>query len=1574
MKKMTFAKRFAVPALLSILFSQGAIAAPPLTSVPTTAVPPNISSSGSRPMMMLTSSKDHTLFGPMYTDFEDLDGDGVIDTTFKPDFKYYGYFDSTKCYTYSTSDGRFNPAANATTPSGRYVCGGTGHWSGNFLNWATMTRLDIVRKMLYGGQRVVDTTTVTVLQTARLSRDSHSFVKYYRGTDIRDYTPFSMADLTKTTGSNANNYAGLTMCMQASANDTGATSTPQIRMAKGNYRLWATVEGGTVCDWGSGALGAKLSRYYGGTAAYQGNGGINHEVNPPNQTADGATYSSIGPVLNARVRVCDSSLLGEERCQAYGSGTVVYKPIGLLQEFGTPQVGSSAARTEFGLITGSYDQNLTAGALRKNMGDLLDEIKPDTGQFCFSSGVSCTGTLADGRSYTTTGAIRALDQIILFGKTSGNYSGSNVQLPSEMTNGTLAAWGNPVGEMVVQALRYYGGLSSTNPSTTTNDASIPMPVASWSDPLSDTNTVRTSLYGKSICRPLNVLALSSSALSFDGDDANTPFSALPNRSRGSLTDYTNAVGSSEGIHGTLRSVGSVTGGFGEECSAKTVTTLDNVTGVCPEAPAVGGSYKVAGAALYANTNRTRTITSPPPDLPKYALKVKTYAASLAGGVARVEVPIPNTTPQRFVYITPEGLWAANSNAKRMPGAMLTFNAISSSATHGAFIVTWNDSLFGGDYDMDIAGYLRYDISGSQLRVTTDIINVGAGWTGSHGFSIIGTDKDGRYLTHRHQNADSVMSTATGYLCGMAAYRGATNLATVTLPASGAFPGLPAGSMTGNGSQACDTSSAWNTIRDQDSPVTITFEMSGAAAVTLRDPLWYAAKYGSFTPNDETNPNELPDATLKWDRQRNDNLSCGGSTGRSCSDGEPDGYFLARRPELLEQRLRDALEQIISTTNSAPAVSSSQVITGGYKFVASFEPSQNSGSLLGFQLASNGTFPATPSWDAGQKLASTAPSSRHVITNDGVTGVALTSATAFSTAYLDALRGSGAGALTTAQGTELINYLRGDRTREKPAGIWRTRSVSNVMGSIVNSSPWLQLRPSAKNIGPLPANTPTYASFVNSNLSRIRPLWVGSNDGMLHAFRSEGTNAGEPIISYLPSPMVGRASALSQDMTSIQAGMDGSPFTGDVLLGTGGATSSWKTYLFSSLGRGGRAFFALDVSDTSALTQSNASSIFKWMFSSDDDADMGYVLGDPKVHPQSNQATPIARMNNGRFAVLLPNGVGSANGRSFLFVLFVDGPTTAGDWTSGTHYIKIPTDTLGGGGLMGVSWADLDGNGTADVVYGTDLQGRLWKFDVRSATASAWASAYMTGTTPTPMFEARDGTARLSISAAPALAFPDFGGVMVSFGTGKSINAGDFPDATKTQRFYSIYDKAAWATASPVNSNLSTLLQRTLVRTTDGSVYVSVGATAFNKDTHDGWYFNFAPIASGSSVNNEMVLATAENRFGTLFFTTIRPASTSSNKCYAVPDGTLYALDPVSGTPRTNILGTISVTVGGTTIQVNKIGQDVADQKVVPGLKVLGNGKKGTITAIGQNTDASLAEVWRAVRRQWREVPNTRTMD
>src|SRR5687768_17322415 len=74
------------------------------------------------PLNLLVVGRDHKLYYEAYNDASDLDGDGTLDTRYKgyelkspaptddaeSDYKidYFGYFDSYKCYAYSTSDNR----------------------------------------------------------------------------------------------------------------------------------------------------------------------------------------------------------------------------------------------------------------------------------------------------------------------------------------------------------------------------------------------------------------------------------------------------------------------------------------------------------------------------------------------------------------------------------------------------------------------------------------------------------------------------------------------------------------------------------------------------------------------------------------------------------------------------------------------------------------------------------------------------------------------------------------------------------------------------------------------------------------------------------------------------------------------------------------------------------------------------------------------------------------------------------------------------------------------------------------------------------------------------------------------------------------------------------------------------------------------------------------------------------------------------------------------------------------------------------------------------------------------------
>ncbi len=108
-----------------------------------------------------------------YNDAGDCSGRaGGIGKCYFEDKEYLGIFDPDKCYTYSS--GRFEPSG-ATNAD--HEC--SGKWSGNFLNWATMTAIDEFRWALTGGNRVVDNTTETVVERANMGLSAgHGWYPY----------------------------------------------------------------------------------------------------------------------------------------------------------------------------------------------------------------------------------------------------------------------------------------------------------------------------------------------------------------------------------------------------------------------------------------------------------------------------------------------------------------------------------------------------------------------------------------------------------------------------------------------------------------------------------------------------------------------------------------------------------------------------------------------------------------------------------------------------------------------------------------------------------------------------------------------------------------------------------------------------------------------------------------------------------------------------------------------------------------------------------------------------------------------------------------------------------------------------------------------------------------------------------------------------------------------------------------------------------------------------------------------------------------------------------------------------
>lgn len=277
----------------------------------------------SSPLLQLVVQRDNNLFYEAYPTYEDFNGDGVLDTTYKPhEIDYYGYFNSYLCYQALTD--HLEPVSR--TPNKK--CNSA--WSGDFLNYATMTRMDLLRTALYGGKRVVDNATETRLRRAFVPYDTHTWGLEYEsesvnGYKITDYTPLpDPASDTRHLFSTNNLYL---------------TPTPYLRIRRDStQRIW---------DWVD-------------KATFQGDGFATDEI-----------------VLD--VTVCKAGLL-EEFCKRYPDGS--YKPVGLLQEYGENN------SMFFSLLTGSYNNNLQGGVLRQGFDSFGDrEVDLVSGSYTGNNGI-----------------------------------------------------------------------------------------------------------------------------------------------------------------------------------------------------------------------------------------------------------------------------------------------------------------------------------------------------------------------------------------------------------------------------------------------------------------------------------------------------------------------------------------------------------------------------------------------------------------------------------------------------------------------------------------------------------------------------------------------------------------------------------------------------------------------------------------------------------------------------------------------------------------------------------------------------------------------------------------------------------------------------------------------------------------------------------------------------------------------------------------------------------------------------------------------------------------------------------
>jgi type IV pilus assembly protein PilY1 len=471
-------------------------------------------------------------------------------------------------------------------------------------------------------------------------------------------------------------------------------------------------------------------------------------------------------------------------------------------------------------------------------------------------------------------------------------------------------------------------------------------------------------------------------------------------------------------------------------------------------------------------------------------------------------------------------------------------------------------------------------------------------------------------------------------------------------------------------------------------------------------------------------------------------------------------------------------------------------------------------------------------------------------------------------------------LTLAQQTQanngqnMVEWLRGRTGLE--GTVYRDRE--HVLGDPVNATPAFVKAP---RFNFNDAVTPAYATFKTTNASRQGVLYVAANDGMLHAFNGD---TGQEMWAYVPRIVFPNLHELATDNWAVRHkySVDGSPQAMDVFDGAAGA---WKTILVAGLNKGGRGFYALDVTDP-------ANPKGMWEICSDStlceasDPDMGRSFGNPVI---------AKRASDGRWVVLVTSGVNNVspgNGRGYLYVLDAftgailrkvearDGATTVGDTTTPSGFSKISA----------FANSFLTDN-TATFVYGGDLFGNLWRFDMSVDPPAA-----------TRIAELKDGSSPpkpQSITTRPELGVIN-GQRVIFVGTGRYLGEKDLQDpATLTpalqwayqQSFYAIRDKGAnWGNPRTV-SGPEAFVRRTIIdggttrttSTTPPDPLLNISATG-----NGGWYVDFNP---GNTSPGERVNLDPQLVMGTLVVVTNVP---NNNACTVGGDSWIYQFDYKTG--------------------------------------------------------------------------------
>jgi type IV pilus assembly protein PilY1 len=554
------------------------------------------------------------------------------------------------------------------------------------------------------------------------------------------------------------------------------------------------------------------------------------------------------------------------------------------------------------------------------------------------------------------------------------------------------------------------------------------------------------------------------------------------------------------------------------------------------------------------------------------------------------------------------------------------------------------------------------------------------------------------------------------------------------------------------------------------------------------------------------------------------------------------YYTANTAEQLRQALQGAIQDILDRIASGTAVAtiSTSAEADDLLIRATFLSGKWKGFLEAFRLPfAEGD---APLWEAGAVLSATAPTSRHIFTHVSSATVKQQDFSANNATLLNALL-----TLWNVDATEAakrIDYVRGVASAS-----YRDRE-GWLLGDIIHSAPLYIGAPTSFY------QEDNYQEFKQQLANRQAIVYVGANDGMLHAFDASD---GHEVWGFIPEGAQTRLPALTTDVCH-EYFVDLTAKAADVWDG-----SAWQTVLC-----GGNRL--ADGEDNWCLNITNPA------------PDAVSILWDKVLFPNRKASTfpVIAKVKPvDKWVAIFTSGYDESTNLGKIAAVEVSTGTKQAIWHDGVNLVTeldLQAKTAGNPyySVSSPNGVDSDNDGYVDLIYAGDTEGNLWKL-YYDFTTNVWKKVKLFQTPGQP------------ITTRPIVALGKQQELIIYFGTGRYLVGVDKTD-TSQNTFYALVEKKStsdddnhghYTGTQPIDKTMHLVNLTNVITQAD---FDALSEATKDKVLNQGWYFD---LSSPGGNPSERVIGDALVVAGTVFFTSFTP---NEDVCGFGGSARFYALD------------------------------------------------------------------------------------